>query len=417
MNYRAVVGLMLIYGICLLLSERRDRISVRLILFSLGLQFLVPVICFKVPGLTDVLSALNKIVLTLDAVTTKASSFLFGYLGGGSAPFVVVDEGSMFIVVFRVLPLIIVVSALSNALYYLGVIPFVIRWLGRALAKSMNLSGTLSFGAAASVFFGTIETPLLIRSALSSLSKSDLFALLSCTMSTIAGTVMILYANLMKNLPGGGLVHLSVASLMSLPAALGLAKIILPSTDICEVSVQEPATMDQGLVDSLLRGVHEGMQMILQITGVLLLSFALIFLLEELLSMFTFIPDYYQKPVNLLAVLLRPLLWLAGIDWNESQLASEIFASKVILNEFVAYLKISGLNPQDLSEKSTLILVYACCGFANLGSLGIVAGGLGVVMPEKQKELNVMTFKAVLVGNIATLSTGMVIGLLSPLFY
>lgn len=414
MNYRAVAGLVFIYGLCFLMSRAKKDISGRLIFASLGLQLICPFIFFRIPLLTTVLSGINSIVLTLDKVTTKAASFLFGYLGGGPAPFAVVDEGSMFIVVFRVLPLIIVVAALSNALYYIGLIPLFIRGLGRLLSKSMKLGGTLSFGAAASVFFGTIETPLLIRPVLGSMNRSDLFALICCTMSTIAGTVMILYANLLKDLPGGGLVHLSVASFMSLPAALGMAKILMPSESNDGPDNPESTERDLGIIDAMLRGVREGTQMILQIVGVLLLSFALIYLVEEFLSCFTFIPDHYQKPEHLIALILRPLLWIAGIDWGESKLASEIFATKMILNEFVAYLKISGLSPDELSMSSKTILIYACCGFANIGSLGIVAGGLGVLMPKRQKELNLMTFQAVLVGNLATLSTAMVIGLCYP---
>lgn len=402
MMLQGLVGVLSIFIICWCLSEDRQTIPWRTVLLGTLTAFVIGFVFTSFPPLADLMLGLNRMVSVLEKSAQHGANFIFGYLAGGPAPFAVTEPKNGFIIAFRVFPLILLVAVLSNFALHLGILGKIIEWLSIPVRKIFKMSPQLALGSAASVFFGTIETPLIIKGWLKDLSRAELLALMTCSMSTIAGTVMVLYAGILGGILPGAAGHMMIASLMSVPCAISLSLILSPfsaSTTTAEAKIKSPYN---DLGDALSSGIQEGLMMILSISATLIVIFALVHLLNTILGLipqFTSIQDIVAYP-------LRPLMWSIGIPWNESHQAASLMSQKIILNEFVAYLQLpsAGLGP-----RSVTITTYALCGFANLGSLGIIVGGLGQLLPERKKEIAVISFKSLVAGNLATLLTGALI--------
>lgn len=399
---QGLVGVGSVFFLCWLLSENRKTIPWRPVLLGTLTAFLIGFVFTSFPPLVDLMLSFNKIVSVLEKSAQHGASFLFGYLAGGPAPFASVEPQNGFIIAFRVFPLILLVAVLSNIALHLGILGTIIQWLSIPVRKIFKMSPQLALGSAASVFFGTIETPLIIKGWLKDLSRGELLALMSCSMSTIAGTVMVLYAGILGEALPGAAGHMMLASLMSVPCAISLSLILSPfsaSTTSAEAKISSPYN---DLGDALSSGIQEGLMMILSISATLIVIFALVHLLNTIFS----IVPWFTSIQELMAYPLRPLMWTIGIPWDETQKAASLMSQKIVLNEFVAYLQLpaAGLTP-----RSVTITTYALCGFANLGSLGIVVGGLGQLLPDRKKEIALISVKSLLVGNLATLLTGALI--------
>ncbi|MGE4107771.1 MAG: NupC/NupG family nucleoside CNT transporter [Bacteriovoracia bacterium] len=407
---QSLLGIFVFIGIAALFSKGRRAISWKFVAIALLLQFVAAFVFLKISFFTDAFSILNKGVILIQNVTDRSSQFLFGYLAGGQTPFEAIAPENGFIVVFRVLPLIVVVSAISALLFHWRIIPLVVGLLGRALQKTLGLSGDLSLGSAATVFFGTIEAPLLIRSYLSNMSRSDLFALISCSMATVSGTVMVLYSSVLGSVVPNPLTHLLVASIMSVPAALLLARVIIPQQTLArdDQTIYKIKSPYSGSFDAITKGIQEGMGMVLGIIGTILVFFALIYLVNEMLG--ALCPTLSLE--GIVGTILRPFLWLTGVSWEESQIAGKLMGTKIILNEFVAYLELSKSSTL-ISEHSRLLLSYALSGFANIGSVGIIIGGLSSIVPDRRVELTSLTLLSLLSGNLATLMTAAVVNFIA----
>lgn len=397
MNPQGLLGIVLILVLGLVLSEKRAEIPWRRIALSLLLSLLVALLFEFITS--ESLLVLNRAVSTLEASATHGASFIFGYLAGGAAPFEVTRPENMFIIAFRVFPLILVVGVLSNIAFHVGLLGKIIQALSWPVRKFLKLSPELALGSAASIFFGTIEAPLVIKGWLKNLNRGELLALMTCTMSTIAGTVMVLYAGVLSAKLPGSAGHMMVASLMSVPCALAVTMLLIPFEAKVNAQSAEIKSPYQSLGDAITTGISEGVQMILSITATLIVCFALIHLVNTLL------PQSFPLE-TLLSYPLKPVMWLVGVSWEESGVAASLMAQKIILNEFVAYLQLAQTT---LSDRGLLICVYSFCGFANLGSLAIVTGGLGQLMPERRSEIMALAVKSVLAGNMATLLTGAII--------
>jgi CNT family concentrative nucleoside transporter len=409
-NWPALLGFFCWPLLAYLISQDRAHISRRLVLTGMTMQVLVALFFLKLPGISLLLVPINRGVELVQLATDESAAYLFGYLSGGPAPYDIVHPEANFVIAFRVLPLIVVVSALSSALFYAGILPFLIRLFSQVLRRTLGLPGVLGFGAASTVFLGTIEAPLMIKPYLQKMSKADLFALLSCTMATVSGAVMVLYASVLSKVVEQPIQHLLIASLLSVPAALTLARIMIPETETSPNDEFEIDSQNQpkGLFDSLVRGAQEGMQMVIGVVALLLTLFACVFLANHILLEIG-APWTLQQ---MLGFGLRPLLWLTGIPWSECPYASELMGMKIVLNEFVAYLDLSQ-HSQQLSTQSRLIMTYNLCGFANLGSLGIILGGLGTIMAERRQELSRLLLLSLVSGNLAVLMTGSLVGMIA----
>ena len=399
-----LLGLFVFLGATAILSERRVAIVWKRVFIGVAMQFLIALLLLRVPFISDALLSLNGVVNALQDVTNRAASYMFGYLAGGPTPFTEANPEHGFIVAFQVLPLILVVSALSALLFHFGILSFIVELVGKLLRRAFGISGALGLGAGATLFFGTIEAPLVIKPYLSRLSRGELLALILCSMATIAGSVMVLYASVLESSLPGALQHLITASLISLPAALTLAHIYCPTSE-GELAIHRLPRSELTWIEALLDAISDAVKMIVSIIAIIIVLFALVYLLDDLLSL-------AHSDLSLGAILtfaLRPLMWLVGFNWADAAPAAQLMGTKIVLNEFVAYLSLAETSQFDV--KQTIVIAYALCGFANVASCGIIIAGLAAIMPERRREVVNVTFRALVLGNVATLMTACVVGI------
>jgi CNT family concentrative nucleoside transporter len=410
---QGALGLTVLVSLAWVLSEDRRSVRPRLILAGLGIQLLLALLLLKLPPVKRVFLTLNDMVLALQEATRAGTSFVFGYLGGAEAPFETLYPQNAFVLAFQALPLLLVISALSALLFHWRVLPLVVRGFAWLLRKTMGIGGALGLGAAANIFVGMTEAPLLIRPYLRSMSRGALFGLMTCGMATIAGTVMVLYASILGSVVEDAMGHILTASLISAPAALMIAGVLVP-----HAADQPPGERLElghdygGSMDAVTRGTLEAIPLFLNIIAMLVVLVALVTIANQILVLFPSVADEPLTLQRLLGWLMAPVVWLIGIPWAEAQTAGALMGIKTILNELIAYLELTGLPEGALSERSRLIMTYALCGFANFGSLGIMIGGLGAMAPERRREIVALGMKSILAGTLATLMTGAVVGML-----
>ncbi len=409
------------------LSENRRAIPWRVVAGGLVLQVALAVLMIELPQARAGIVLLNRATDALGRATDQGTGFVFGYLGGGALPYAELHPGASFILAFHVLPLVLVISALASLLFHCGVLQRVTAVFALLLRRALGIDGPLALAAAVHVFVGNIEAPLLIRPYLRALQRGELFAVMACGMAGIAGTVMVIYATILRPVLPDALGSIIVASVVSTPAALAIAALMVPfaPTDAGARAGVSRADARAGLsradaragllrepalsaLDALVRGVADGIAPLVGITTTLLVAVALVGLLDMALSLLPGAPTLE----GLLAVPFRPVLWLMGVPWAETTAAGLLMGTKTVLNEFVAYLHLAALPPGTLSPRSTVILTYALCGFANFGSLGIVLGGMGAMVPERRGEITALGLRSVLAGTMATCMSGALAGVL-----
>lgn len=409
---QATAGLLGIILLAWLTSSDRRRFPLRLVVTGLAAQLLLAALLLKVPALQSALLLVNRLVLTLEAATGQGTAMVFGFLGDGPAPFEVTAPEYSMVLAFRALPIVIVFAALSALLWHWRVIPWVIAVLAKLLRKSMGLSGAISMGSASSIFVGMVESPLLIKPHLQTMTNSELFMLMTCGMATVAGTVMGLYAAILADTVPTAMSHIIIASLISVPAAILLAAVMLPpqdSADIEPVQMQSPYSSS---MEALVTGTGEGLRLLANIIGMLIVFVALVYLADRILGLWPF-SDEPLTLVGLFGTVLAPLAWLTGIPWHEAHIAGELLATKVVINELAAYLQLAELEPQMLGERSRLIMTYSLCGFANFGSLGIMIGGMTAMCPGRSADILRLAPRSIWSGLLATCMTGAVVGLIA----
>lgn len=406
-------GLLALIAVAWLASEHRRRVPVRLILAGLALQLVLAALLLKLPLVKGAFLRLNDLVGALQEATQAGTALVFGYLGGGGVPFELAYPQNAFVFAFRALPLILVVSALSALLFHWRILPAVVRGFAWALRRTLGIGGALGLGAAANIFVGMTEAPLVIRPYLAGLSRAELFALMTTGMATIAGTVMILYAGIIGPVVPDAMGHILVASIISAPAALLVAGVMVPETDARRDSDAPPLVrQSQSAMDAVTRGTLDAIPLMLNVMAMLIVLVAMVTLANQILGL---LPGVEGAPLTLQRVLgwaMAPVVWAIGIPWTEAQTAGSLMGVKTVLNEFVAYLDLAALPPGALSERSSLIMTYALCGFANFGSLGIMIGGMGAMAPERRGEIVALGMKSILAGTLATLMTGAVVGIM-----
>jgi CNT family concentrative nucleoside transporter len=404
--FQSILGIFTFILIPYLLSHYKKDISKKFILVGIVAQLLLAVLFLKVPLISSLLLKLNALVGVLQRSTAKSAQYMLGYLAGGPAPFEAIAPENAFIIAFQVLPLILVISALSALLFHFGILTWVVSLFSGVLRKAFNISGPLGFGAASTVFLGTIEAPLIVRPYLSKLSKAELLALIVCSMSTIAGTVIVLYASVLERSLPNALTHLLTASIISVPAALMLSHIIIPTGPSSD-TVFSLEKSNKTWVEVFLDSIHDGVNMIISIAAIIIVLFAFIHLIDAFLGIF----NSNITVGFLLSQVLRPIMWLVGFDWDKAIVAADLMGTKIVLNEFVSYLKLAEVS--QFSPREKLIAVYSMCGFANFASCGIIIAGLTTIIPVRRKEVVELTMISLLLGNLATLMTGSVVNLVS----
>ncbi|MFO7601497.1 MAG: nucleoside transporter C-terminal domain-containing protein [Candidatus Desulfacyla sp.] len=409
---QSFIGFMTLALLAWLFSENRKRVNVRTLATGLGLQVLLALVLLKFPGSQEVFLWLNRGVGAIEASTRAGTGFVFGYLGGAPLPFEEKAPGLSYVFAFRGIPLLLVISALSSLFFYWRIIPWVVNGFSWILRRVMGIGGVEGLGAAANVFIGMVESPLIVRPYLMSISRSELFTIMVCGMATIAGTVMVLYASILRDVVPGIMGHLLVASIVSAPAAITVAKLMIPDTsDLSREGVSLPIEA-RSAMDAITRGTVAGISLLLNIVAMLIVFVALVHLLNMVLA---FLPEFFGRPVTfqrLVGYLMAPVVWLIGIPWSEAVTAGSLMGTKTVLNELLAYLDLAALPKDALSERSRLILIYAMCGFANFGSLGIMIGGMGAMAKERRDEIVGLGLRSIVAGTIATCMTGALVGVI-----
>ncbi len=411
MNVQSIAGLVVFACIAWLISENRTKVSIKIIVAGIAIQLAVGLILLKLPVFRDFFISLNRLVLSLEESTAAGTSMVFGYLGGGDLPFAEKFPGASFILAFRALPLILVISALSALLFYWKILPIVVKAFSWSLQKTMGLGGAEGLGVSANIFVGMVESPLFIRPYLKDMTRSELFTLMTTGMATIAGTVMVLYASILSNVIPDIMGHILTASIISVPAAITISKIMVPETgQLTSGEMTAPETALSAM-DAITKGTIQGVKLLINIIAMLIVLVALVHLVNLILGL---LPEIGGQPVTLqrlLGLVMAPVVWLMGIPWEEAPVAGSLMGTKTILNELLAYLDMSRLAKGALSHKSMVIMTYAMCGFANPGSLGIMIGGMGTMAPERRDEIVALGFRSIVAGTLATCMTGAVVGI------
>ena len=412
LSLQSAVGLLAFAAMAWAMSEDRRRVRPAGVMVGIVLQLAVGLVLLRLPMFRTLFLNLNRLVLSLESATRAGTAFAFGYVGGGDLPFAESYPGASFILAFQALPLVLVMSALSALLFYWRVLPLVVKGFSWALRRTMGIGGALGVGVSANVFVGMVESPLFIRPYLQRLTRSELFTLMTCGMATIAGTVMVLYASLLDRALPGILGHILTASIISVPAAITIARIMVPESGAPTAGRMIDPEPALSAMDAVTRGTLQGVQLLINIVAMLIVLVALVHLVNLMLGLLPDIGGTALTLERLLGWLLAPVVWLAGIPWSEVTTAGSLMGTKTVLNEFLAYLQLSRLPEGSLSPRSLLIITYAMCGFANPGSLGIMIGGMGTMAPERRDEIVALGLRSIVAGTLATLMTGAVVGII-----
>ncbi len=405
-----IQGIAGIAGILLLawvFSEKRSAVPWRAICAGLALQLVLALLLLKLPFAKDAFLALNHVLTAIESSTQAGTALVFGYLGGGPAPFAVTDANSTFILAFRALPIVLVMSAISALLFHWGVLRWLVRGISWLLERTMRVGGVVGLSTAANVFVGMVEAPLFIRPWLPRVSRSELFAIMVGGMASIAGTVLFLYASILGKIIADAVAHLLIASIVSAPAALVIAFLMVPPQGDVTGGEATGGSLElkseaSSSMDALTQGTLGGAQLLVNIIAMLVVFVALVTLVNIAIA-----PHSLQ---GLLGWLLAPLAWMAGVQWSEAQAAGQLLGTKTVLNELVAYIDMANLP--SLSDRSRLLMTYALCGFANFGSLGIMIGGMSTMCPERRPEIVSLGLKSIVAGTLATCLTAATVGLI-----
>jgi len=402
----SVVGFFVLLCVGYALSRNRKAVKLRMVLWGVGLQWLMAVLLLKVPQGQSVLTAAASVVQGVLDHAFVGSSFLFGELGkpnGGAS-------GLGVIFAFQVLPTIVFVAALFGVLYYLGVMQLIVRVLARAMVHVFGASGAESLCVAASIFMGQSEAPLTIRPFLSRLTESELFTVIVAGMASVSGAILGAYVLL----GGVRIEHLLTAMAMTAPISLVFAKLIVPETGTPETAGRvddAPVDNSRNLLDAAANGTIDGMKLAANVGAMLISFIALVSLLNGLIGL---IPGGGDEPLTLQRLLgwaCAPIAFLMGIPWGEATQVGSILGTRVVVNEIVAFQQLHELKGV-LADRSVAIATFAVCGFANLSSIGIQIGGLGALVPERKSDIARLGLLALVAASLANFSTACVAGAL-----
>ena len=411
---QALVGIVALLAIAWLLAERRREVRLSQVAIGLAVQAVLAFALLNVAAVRDALLILNHIVHAMGAATQAGTSLMFGFLGGDPAPFVFVEDNPAQtlapIFAFRILPQILVFSVVVALLWYLRVLPWLIRAFAWALAKTLGLGGAVGVAAASSVFLSMVESPLVIRAYLKSLTRSELFVVITCGMSTVAGSIMTLYATILAPVVDDALGHVLIASVINVIGAVIIARIMIPEQSQATVGLADDLRYES-IMDAISRGTTDGLRLVVNVGATVTVLVALVALVNYGLGAVT----AFGEPLALERITgwaLAPIAWLMGVPWAETTQAGALLGTKVILNELIAYLQFVE-SGETLSAQTRIILTYALCGFTNFGSFGILIGGLGVLVPERRSELLRLAPRTLIAGTLVSCLTGAMAGIVT----
>ncbi len=411
LNLQSLLGLVVIVAACWGLSENKRAFPWRLTLGAIGVQAVLVLALFAIPGSQVVLAGITGAVDGLSRATTEGAKFVFGYLAGGDQPYSVTNPGGLFTFAFNVLPMILVISALSALLWHWKILKWLTHGFGILFQKTMGLGGASALAVAANIFLGMIESPIVIRAYLDKLTRSEIFLMMVVGLATVAGSTMVAYATILSATLPNAAGHVLVASIVSAPAGVLLARIIIPEKpgEGGQVADYGSALKYDSAIDAIVKGTADGLMVVLNISAVLIVFVALVALVNIMVGGIWL----FDAPVTverLLGWIFMPLAWLIGVDWSEAGKAGWLLGVKLTLTEFVAFIRLGEVPAGEMSERTRMLLTYALCGFANIGSVGITVTGLSVLIPERREEVLGLVWKALFAGFLATLMAAAVVG-------
>ena len=410
-----VIGFFVLLLLGAIFSTNIKKIKIRYLINAIVIQFALAFLLLKWTVITDFFEILSRGVLALTSATDSGVAFVFGYLATGApgAPFEVINPGGTFIFAFGGLVLVIVVSAFSALLWHWRVIPFIVNGLSYLFKKPLNVGGPVGLSATANVFLGQVEAPLLVRPYLATMTKHELLILMTVGMSTIAGSIMATLNIMLFDVYGASLIgHFLTASIISVPAAIMYANMMIPSEEKTEFPSDHDEKMYRSSIDAITEGTRSGLDIFLNIIALLIVVLSLVALVNMSLAE---LPNFNGQVLSLERIagwIFAPLAWCMGIPWQESQLAGELLGIKTMTNEFIAYIRLAEIDTSLLSERTRLIMLYALCGFANLSSVGILISGMGAMAPNRKADLIAVSGRALIAAVLASCMTGFIVGIL-----
>ncbi len=415
LQLQSAFGIVALLAIAWAFSENRGAVSLRQAAIGVAVTLVTAVILIKLPFVTRAFGVINDAVGAIAAASRAGTSFVFGYLGGGPLPFDPRTPGSDFILALQALPIVLVMSVLTTLLFYWRVLPPIVRGMAWLLERTLRIGGAVGLSTAANIFLGMVEAPLFVRPYLLQMTRSELFLVMTGGMAGIAGTVLVLYATLLAPLIPDAAAHFVIASVLGAPAAILISLIMVPETSERRTggALDDPQMHASSTMDAIVKGTSSGLELLLNIIAMLIVLVALVHLLNTILGL---LPDISGTPISLqrmLGLVMAPVCWLMGLPWPQAVTAGGLMGTKTVLNELIAYVDFSKLAPEALDARSRLIMLYAMCGFANFGSLGIMIAGLGTMAPERREEINALGVKSIVSGTITTCLMGAIVGLLT----
>jgi concentrative nucleoside transporter, CNT family len=422
LQLQSAFGVVALLAIAWVFGENRHAVSLRQAAIGLVVTLVTAIVLIKLPFVSRAFGVINDAVGTIAAASRAGTSFVFGYLGGGALPFDLKAPGADFILAFQALPVVLVMSVLTTLLFYWRVLPPIVRGMAWILERTLGVGGAVGLSTAANIFLGMVEAPLFIRPYLSQLTRSELFLVMTGGMAGIAGTVLVLYATLLAPLIPDAAAHFVIASVLGAPAAILISLIMVPETSGRRTggtlsdpqgTPGDPADVHaSSTMDAIVKGTTAGHELLLNIVAMLIVLVALVYLANAILGL---LPDLGGARISLQRLLgyaMAPVCWLMGLPWPQAVTAGSLMGTKTVLNELIAYVDLSKLGPDALDPRSRLIMLYAMCGFANFGSLGIMIGGLGTMAPDRRDEINALGLKSIVSGTLTTCLMGAIVGVL-----
>lgn len=395
-------------------EDRKTRPGWLWIAGAVLLQIVLALAVTRIPVIWTIVGFANQGVTAIEKATLVGSSYMFGYTGGAPIPFVLQEGASPPVVIaFQILPLIITFSALSALLWHWGILRAMVRGLSWALRRTLGVSGVVGLGGGATMFLGVVESPLVMRAWFDRMSRAELFTVMVLIMSTISGAILILYATTLSKTVPNAVGHMIVASLISLPAAVLIARLMVPGDGSVSADDAQPELAYESSMDAVIRGTMDGVQLVLAVIGVIIVVFALVSLVDQMLL---WLPLVDGQPLTLkrgFGWIFAPLMWAIGVPWDQAPAAGALMGTKAIFNEYVAYLDLAAIPPGTLDTRSTLIMTYALCGVANLASVGLLVSTIATLAPARRSEVSALGMKSWVAGNMTSAMTAAVIGIVT----
>jgi CNT family concentrative nucleoside transporter len=415
LQLQSAFGVLALLAIAWACGENRRAVSLKQAAIGLAATLVTAAVLLKLPVVARAFGAINDAVNAISAASRAGSSFVFGYVGGGTLPFDLKVPGADFILAFQALPIVLVMSVLTTLLFYWRVLPPIVRGMAWLLERTLGVGGAVGLSTAANIFLGMVEAPLFIRPYLKQLTRAELFLVMTGGMAGIAGTVLVLYATLLAPIIPDSGAHFVIASVLGAPAAILVSLIMVPETSDKRTGggLENPDAHATSTMDAIVKGTTAGLELLLNIVAMLLVLVALVYLANAAIGLLPEIGGAKITLQRLLGTIMAPVCWLMGLPWPQAVTAGGLMGIKTVLNELIAYVELSKLSTDALDPRSRLIMLYAMCGFANFASLGIMIGGLGTLAPERREEINALGLKSIVSGTITTCLMGAVVGVLT----